>query len=323
MAHKEGHLKDEGSRVQVVAAGAIAGLVSRFVVAPLDVVKIRLQLQPHSLSDPVAALRNAPAYRGAFATLKHILKHEGLTGLWKGNVPAELMYVCYGAIQFTTYRSATLFLRTAFPSRLPDAAESFIAGAASGAAATTVTYPLDLLRTRFAAQGRHRVYQSLRSAVWDIKRDEGWRGFFRGIGPGLGQIIPFMGIFFVTYESLRTSLEGFHMPWGSGDATAGMCASILSKTAVFPLDLVRKRIQVQGPARQQYIYQNIPEYATARSALLTILRTEGFRGLYKGLTISLLKSAPASAVTLWTYEQSLNLMLDWDSGSKETIPNEL
>ncbi|EMT62123.1 Mitochondrial thiamine pyrophosphate carrier 1 [Fusarium odoratissimum] len=293
MSHKEGHLKDEvrcGSRVQVVAAGAIAGLVSRFVVAPLDVVKIRLQLQPHSLSDPVAALRNAPAYRGAFETLKHILKHEGLTGLWKGNVPAELI---------------------------------FIAGAASGAAATTITYPLDLLRTRFAAQGRHRVYQSLRSAVWDIKRDEGWRGFFRGIGPGLGQIIPFMGIFFVTYESLRTSLEGLHMPWGSGDATAGMCASILSKTAVFPLDLVRKRIQVQGPARRQYVYQNIPEYATARSALLSILRTEGFRGLYKGLTISLLKSAPASAVTLWTYEQSLNLMLDWDSGSKETIPDEI
>ncbi|KAF4335722.1 TPC1-mitochondrial transport [Fusarium beomiforme] len=323
MSHKEGHLKDEGSRVQVVAAGAIAGLVSRFVVAPLDVVKIRLQLQPYSLSHPIAALRNAPAYQGAFATLKHILKHEGVTGLWKGNVPAELMYVCYGAVQFTTYRSTTLFLRTAFPTRLPDAAESFIAGAASGAAATTITYPLDLLRTRFAAQGRHRVYESLRGAVWDIKRDEGWRGFFRGIGPGLGQIVPFMGIFFVTYESLRTSLEGLRMPWGSGDATAGMFASIISKTAVFPLDLVRKRIQVQGPARRQYVYHNIPEYATARSALLSILRTEGFRGLYKGLTISLLKSAPASAVTLWTYEQTLNLMLDWDSGSKETVPNEL
>lgn len=323
MSHKEGHLKDEGSKFQVVAAGGIAGLVSRFVVAPLDVVKIRLQLQPYSLPDQVVALRNGPAYRGAFATLKHILKHEGLTGLWKGNVPAELLYVCYGAVQFTAYRSTTVFLRTAFPSRLPDAAESFIAGAASGAAATSVTYPLDLLRTRFAAQGQHRVYRSLRSAIWDIKRDEGWRGFFRGIGPGLAQIMPFMGIFFVTYESLRSSLEGLHMPWGSGDATAGMCASVISKTAVFPLDLVRKRIQVQGPARSQYVYGNIPEYSTARGAIKTILRTEGFRGLYKGLTISLLKSAPASAVTLWTYEQSLKVMLNWDSSSKETIPNDL
>ncbi|KAM5383598.1 hypothetical protein ACJZ2D_001835 [Fusarium nematophilum] len=294
-----------------------------FVVAPLDVVKIRLQLQPHSLSDPLLPLREAPAYRGTIATLKHILQHEGVTGLWKGNVPAELLYVCYGAVQFTTYRSTTLLLQTAFPTRLPDAAESFIAGAASGAAATSVTYPLDLLRTRFAAQGRHRIYQSLRGAVWDIKRDEGWRGFFRGIGPGLGQIVPFMGIFFATYESLRMSLEGLHMPWGSGDATAGMLASILSKTAVFPLDLVRKRIQVQGPARSRYVYENIPEYSTARGAIRSILRTEGFRGLYKGLPISLIKAAPASAVTLWTYEQSLRFMLSCDSGSEEVIQEEL
>ncbi|KAF4972182.1 hypothetical protein FZEAL_9644 [Fusarium zealandicum] len=295
----------------------------RFVVSPLDVIKIRLQLQPHSLSDPLQPLREAPAYRGATSTLKHILKHEGITGFWKGNVPAEMLYVCYGAVQFTTYRTMTLFLQNAFPTRLPDAAESFIAGATSGAAATGVTYPLDLLRTRFAAQGRHRIYQSLRGAVWDIKRDEGWRGFFRGIGPGLGQIVPFMGMFFVTYESLRVSMEGLHMPWGSGDATAGMMASIISKTMVFPLDLVRKRIQVQGPSRGRYVYENIPEYNTARGAIRSILRTEGFRGLYKGLPISLIKAAPASAVTLWTYEQSLRLMLSWDSGSKAAIHEEL
>lgn len=312
MASHGHHLKDEGSRVQVVAAGAIAGLVSRFVVAPLDVVKIRLQLQTHSLSDPLFALREAPAYRGAIATLKHIVKHEGITALWKGNVPAELMYVCYGAVQFVTYRSTTVFLQTAFPGHLPDSAESFVAGAASGAAATSLTYPLDLLRTRFAAQGRHRVYSSLRGAIWDIKRHEGYRGFFRGIGPGLGQIVPFMGIFFAAYESLRVSLDGLHMPWGSGDATAGMMASILAKTVVFPLDLVRKRIQVQGPTRGHYVYDNIPEYSTAFRAIRAILRQEGFWGLYKGLPISLIKAAPASAVTLWTYEQSLQFMMDWD-----------
>lgn len=230
-----------------------------------------------------------------------------------------MMYVCYAAAQFTTYRNTTLFLRTAFPDRLPDAAESFIAGATSGAVATSLTYPLDLLRTRFAAQGRHRVYSSLRSAIWTIKRDEGFRGFFRGIGPGLGQIVPFMGLFFVTYESLRLSLEGLHMPWGSGEATAGMMASIMSKTAVFPLDLVRKRIQVQGPSRSHYVYNHIPEYRTARGAIRTILLTEGIRGLYKGLPISLIKAAPASAVTVWTYERSLKLMLDFNSIREEVV----
>ncbi|POR39456.1 Mitochondrial thiamine pyrophosphate carrier 1 [Tolypocladium paradoxum] len=318
MSTRAGRLKDEGTKLQVVSAGAIAGLVSRFVVAPLDVVKIRLQLQPHSLSDPLAPLREAPACFGTVATLKHILRHEGITGLWKGNVPAEIMYVCYAAVQFTTYRSTTLFLQTAFPTRLPDSAESFIAGATSGAAATGATYPLDLLRTRFAAQGRHRVYTSLRSAIWDIKRDEGWRGFFRGLTPALGQIIPFMGIFFTVYEGLRAQLAGLNMPWGSGDATAGVVGSVVAKTAVFPLDLVRKRIQVQGPTRNKYVYSNIPVYTTALRGIRMIARTEGFRGLYKGLPISLIKAAPASAVTLWTYERSLKMIMNLDS-SREAL----
>lgn len=317
MSPRGGHLKDEGSKLQVVSAGAIAGLVSRFIVAPLDVVKIRLQLQPYSLSDPLAPLREAPAYRGTVDTIKHILRHEGVTGLWKGNVPAELMYVCYSAVQFTTYRSTTVFLQNALPTRMPDSAETFVAGAVSGAAATGVTYPLDLLRTRFAAQGRHRVYSSLRGALLDIHRDEGLKGFFRGLGPALGQIIPFMGIFFATYEGLRLQLGHLHLPWGSGDATAGIVASVVAKTAVFPLDLVRKRIQVQGPTRSKYVYNDIPVYTSAVRGLRSIYRTEGLRGLYKGLPISLVKAAPASAITLWTYERSLKLLMSFDKDKGE------
>ncbi|KAL6814775.1 mitochondrial carrier [Trichoderma camerunense] len=317
MSPRGGHLKDEGSKLQVVSAGAIAGLVSRFIVAPLDVVKIRLQLQPYSLSDPLAPLREAPAYRGTVRTIKHILRHEGLTGLWKGNVPAELMYVCYSAVQFTTYRSTTVFLQTALPTRMPDSAETFVAGAVSGAAATGATYPLDLLRTRFAAQGRHRVYSSLRGALWDIYRDEGPKGFFRGLGPALGQIIPFMGIFFASYEGLRLQLGHLHLPWGSGDATAGIVASVVAKTAVFPLDLVRKRIQVQGPTRSKYVYNDIPIYTSAVRGIRSIYRTEGLRGLYKGLPISLVKAAPSSAITLWTYERSLKLLMSFDKHEKE------
>lgn len=285
-----------------------------FVVAPLDVIKIRLQLQSHSLSDPLSSTRPTGAYLSTAATFRHILRHEGIAGFWKGNLPAELMYLCYAAIQFATYRSTAAFLQSSLPVKLPDAAESFIAGAAAGATATTLTYPLDLLRTRFAAQGRRRIYTSLRGAVRDIARDEGYRGFFRGLGPGLAQIMPFMGLFFVIYEGLRARpARSRVLPWGSGEATSGVVASIVAKTAVFPLDLVRRRIQVQGPTRTRYVYNDIPEYSSALRALATIVRTEGFLALYKGLPISLMKAAPASAVTLWTYEQTLGLMMRFDA----------
>lgn len=229
------------------------------------------------------------------------------------------MYVCYAALQFGTYRTVAMALHNGLDRKLPDAAESFIAGASAGALATSVTYPLDLLRTRFAAQGRRKIYSSFLGALRDIRRDEGYRGFFRGIGPGLAQIVPFMGIFFVSYESLRLALGGMNMPWGSSDATAGAIGSVIAKTSVFPLDLVRKRIQVQGPTRAKYVYADIPEYKGAIRALTTIVRTEGVRGLFKGLPISLIKSAPASAVTVWTYERALNAIVSYEKKT-EAIP---
>ncbi|KAL1841285.1 hypothetical protein VTJ49DRAFT_7230 [Mycothermus thermophilus] len=332
MSNQKDHLRDEGSRLQTTAAGATAGLIARFVIAPLDVVKIRLQLQTHSLSDPLSTrnLAGGPIYKGTLPTMRHILRHEGLTALWKGNVPAELLYVCYGAVQFTTYRSTSLLLHTLFGAGpeskdqskhplLRPAAESFIAGAAGGAAATAATYPLDLLRTRFAAQGNDRVYTSLLLAIRQIYHDEGPKGFFRGLGPGLAQIIPYMGFFFAAYETLRPVLSDcWALPFSSGAAVAGTIASVAAKTGTFPLDLVRKRIQVQGPTRGRYVHKNIPEYAGgAVRALRTILRNEGVRGMYRGLTVSLIKAAPSSAVTMWTYERALKFYGTLGLGEKE------
>ncbi|KAL1955885.1 hypothetical protein VTO42DRAFT_7958 [Malbranchea cinnamomea] len=308
------HLKDEGHRSQVVLAGSIAGLISRFAIAPLDVVKIRLQLQIHSLSDPLShANVKGPVYKGTLNTLRQIVREEGITGLWKGNIPAELLYICYGGIQFATYRNVTLALQSLPPgARLSSSAESFVSGAVAGGLATAATYPFDLLRTRFAAQGNDRIYPSILSSVRSIAREEGVRGFFRGVSAAVGQIVPYMGLFFSTYEALRVPIADLQLPFGSGDATAGVIASVLAKTGVFPLDLVRKRLQVQGPTRSRYVHTNIPEYHGVFRTIRTILETQGVRGLYRGLTVSLLKAAPASAVTMWTYERSLKLLKEWD-----------
>jgi solute carrier family 25 thiamine pyrophosphate transporter 19 len=229
------------------------------------------------------------------------------------------MYVSYSAIQFTTYRTISLALQSALGEhRMPAAAESFIAGAAAGAVATTATYPLDLLRTRFAAQGTERVYTSLLASVRDIARYEGPRGFFRGLGAGVGQIIPYMGIFFATYETIRLPLGNLDMPFGSSDATAGVMASVIAKTGVFPFDLIRKRLQVQGPTREKYVHKNIPEYRGVFKTMREIFQNEGRRGLYRGLTVSLFKAAPASAVTMWTYERVLKLLMAMEEKKKES-----
>jgi len=330
-------LRDEGTQAQVLAAGAIAGLVSRFAIAPLDVIKvrfasrskgtaasnhgqIRLQLQVHSLSDPPshAHLRGGPVYKGILPTLRAIARDEGVRALWKGNVPAEALYVCYGAAQFLAYRSFSLLLEPASPSGgLSPTARSFAAGAAAGTVATTLTYPLDLLRTRFAAAGRDRVYPGLLAGVREIGRREGARGFFRGLGAANVQIVPYMGLFFAAYEALRPALadSGLPLAWmGAADGAAGMLASVFSKTAVYPLDTVRKRLQVQGPSRALYVHRNIPEYTSGvLGTVKAILLREGVRGMYRVLTVALVKAAPASAVTMWTFERAMATMKYIDS----------
>jgi solute carrier family 25 thiamine pyrophosphate transporter 19 len=257
----------------------------------------------------------SPIYKGTLPTLLRIARDEGVAALWKGNIPAEALYVSYSAIQFTTYRFTTKFLHTAFPSPtspntswLPAKAEAFISGATAGAVSTTATYPLDLLRTRFAAQGSEKVYASLRASITDIYVREGPTGFFRGVSAGIAQIVPYMGIFFCGYETLRPVLHPLSLPFGSGDAVAGVISSVIAKTMVFPLDLVRKRLQVQGPTRVLYVHKNIPEYKGVLRTIKMILQREGIRGLYRGLVVSLFKAAPASAVTMWTYERAIRYL---------------
>ena len=86
------------------------------------------------------------------------------------------------------------------------------------------------------------------------------------------------------------------------DILSGAIAGIISKTGVFPLDLVRKRLQVQGPNRRNYFISNVPLYSSSIfTCIRQILRHDGFFGLYKGLTPALIKSAPVSAVTFLVY----------------------
>ncbi|KAK9368415.1 mitochondrial carrier domain-containing protein [Lipomyces kononenkoae] len=310
-----------------IICGGISGLTSRFFVAPLDVVKIRQQLQTTSFKRQDGAVRGintvpGPMYRGMMSSIIKIYKDEGITALWKGNVPAELLYLLYGSIQFTTFHQSNVLINEYASEYMLPGLQQFITGAVSGAAATIATYPLDLLRTRFAVQGNNsqRVYRSLRHSILQIYADEGFAGFFRGLRPAVSQIVPYMGIFFVSYASLQSLISTMSKDnnninaFGSDDAIAGMVAGTISKTAVFPLDVIRKRLQVQGPTLNQYVLRDIPMYPkNIFGCAKAIFVTEGIRGLYKGLWVSLVKAAPASAITMWTFENSVRALRWYDT----------
>ena len=99
------------------------------------------------------------------------------------------------------------------------------------------------------------------------------------------------------------------------DMLSGALSGIVSKTAVYPMDVVRKRLQVQGPSRKHYVIPSIPEYATRSwfKCMKLIAAQEGVSSLYKGLTVSLIKVAPAISMTFFVYEKTKDTIINWKS----------
>ncbi|KND01987.1 thiamine transporter TPC1 [Spizellomyces punctatus DAOM BR117] len=288
---------------QNAVSGATAGVISRFVIAPLDVIKIRFQLQTEELRLSRIRGGEVPAqvkYRGLAQSFTRIIREEGLRGLWKGNLSAEYLYLGYGAAQFYAYPEYERLLnRTTqyLNFKLPTEIVASLAGALAGCTATVATYPFDLLRTRFAVQGQHGPYSGLVDAIRQIAGKEGLPGFYRGVWPSMLQMMPQTGIVFASFSFFKKHLDGLKAG-GMKDFISGGLAGMVGKAAVMPFDVVRKRLQVQGPERNSYVVGDVPRYPKGfLRCCRQIARYEGILALYKGLLPSLLKSGPSAAVT--------------------------
>ncbi|KAG0937599.1 hypothetical protein G6F57_007362 [Rhizopus arrhizus] len=297
---------------ETALCGGIAGIATRFAISPLDVIKIRLQLQSQPLSTKLLFSKQNAKYSGIFHSFKTIVQEEGIRGLFKGNVAAEYLYLTYGISQFYAYYHMDAFMDK--KTQIVPSLKPFVSGMVAGSFATAITYPFDLLRTRFAVQGTSKVYKSLSHAILDINEKEGIKGFYRGLGSSIIQIMPYMGLMFFSYEGLSSIIQNLKDKQIISDKYSktenmicGSLSGIISKAGVFPLDVVRKRLQVQGPRISEYVVSSIPTYShqtSVISCMKHIVCTEGFWALFKGIVPGLLKAGPSGAVYFLVFEFS-------------------
>ncbi|CAK8563675.1 unnamed protein product [Lathyrus sativus] len=310
------------------SAGAISGGISRTVTSPLDVIKIRFQVQLEPTSS-WALLRKdlvitAPSkYTGMLQASKDILREEGFKGFWRGNVPALLMVMPYTAIQFTVlHKLKTLASGSSKTENHTNLSPylSYVSGALAGCAATVGSYPFDLLRTILASQGEPKVYPNMRSAFMDIIKTRGFQGMYAGLSPTLVEIVPYAGLQFGTYDTFkRWAAVWNHNRYShtTGDDSVsslqlflcGLAAGTCAKLVCHPLDVVKKRFQIEGLQRHPRYGARVEHraYSNMYDAVHRIFRSEGWAGLYKGIIPSTIKAAPAGAVTFVAYE----LVSDW------------
>ncbi|XP_067913957.1 mitochondrial thiamine pyrophosphate carrier [Heterodontus francisci] len=296
---------EEGSlsSTQVAVAGSVSGLLTRVLINPLDVIKIRFQLQIERLS----LLEPAAKYHGILQATSTIFREEGLRAFWKGHVPAQLLSISYGAVQFVSFEFLTKFVHNAmmYDSRNPFM--HFVCGGLAACSATVTVQPLDTLRTRFVAQGEPKVYRSLWHAVATMYRKEGSLSFYRGLTPTLLAVFPYAGLQFAFYNIFHRISEWAMTPGCTGkgnveNLVCGSCAGVISKTVTYPFDLLKKRLQVEGFEQARTAFGQVRTYNGFLDCAYQVARAEGLTGFFKGLSPSVLKAAASTGFSFFWYE---------------------
>ncbi|XP_065829906.1 mitochondrial thiamine pyrophosphate carrier-like [Oscarella lobularis] len=298
------------SSTDYAIAGAVSGIVTRAFVSPLDVLKIRFQLQ----IEPISRAKDSK-YRGLWHGLKVITKEEGVLALWKGHVPGQMLSIIYGSCQFVSFEYMTAGLSRVFVLKERwKPVLHFVCGGVAGCLATIASQPVDVLRTRMVSQGREKVYRHIWHASTSMYRTEGFYSFYRGLVPTLLQIFPYSGFQFGFYSFFKTLWDyafGLESKSSTRNFVCGALSGICSKSLVLPLDMAKKRLQVQGFEEARRSFGAVEKYSSLRHCFQSVVANEGTSALFKGFVPSLIKAALSAGLIFFTYEECCSLLREY------------
>jgi solute carrier family 25 phosphate transporter 23/24/25/41 len=136
-------------------------------------------------------------------------------------------------------------------------------------------------------------------AFTTMYRTEGVGSLFKGLGPTLAGVAPYAALNFACYDLVKKqyyTVSGGQQS-GASNLVLGGVSGTIAATVCYPLDTVRRRMQMKGKT-----------YDNMFHALRTIGSTEGVRGFYRGWVANTLKVAPMSAIRFVSYEALKQLL---------------
>ncbi|XP_041064278.1 calcium-binding mitochondrial carrier protein SCaMC-1-A-like [Carcharodon carcharias] len=278
--------KKSGMWWRQLLSGAMAGAVSRTGTAPLDRLKVLMQVH-------ASKTNQMNMYNG----FKQMLKEGGVVSLWRGNGMNVVKIAPETAIKFMAYEQyKKLFARD---KQNVTTAERFLAGSLAGATAQTSIYPMEVLKTRMALR-KTGQYSGIGDCIKKIMRKEGLIAFYKGYIPNILGIIPYAGIDLAIYETLKKTWLNKYAKESADPGVlvllaCGTISSTCGQLASYPLALVRTRMQAQASLEQS-------QQLNMMGLFRKIVAKEGLLGLYRGLAPNFMKVIPAVSISYVVYE---------------------
>eukprot|EP01114_Cavostelium_apophysatum_P021819 TRINITY_DN7711_c0_g1_i1.p1 TRINITY_DN7711_c0_g1~~TRINITY_DN7711_c0_g1_i1.p1 ORF type:complete len:317 (-),score=55.65 TRINITY_DN7711_c0_g1_i1:628-1578(-) len=274
---------------------------------PIDVIKVRLQLQGENhgaTGQGKSSLDHIYGkdvkYKGFLRGVLEIVKDEGIVGLYKGLFPSLLREGSYSTIRMGGYDVMKELLGAHDVAHTP-LWKKIVAGATSGAVGSAIANPTDLVKVRMQADtGTPRRYASTFDAFAQIWRSEGLAGLYKGVGPTTYRATLLTASQLPSYDHSKHFILNHKLMQSDNISThivASMIAGFNAAVITSPVDVIKSRIMNDKTT------EGAPKYKNTYDCFVKIIRSEGLIGLYKGFFPNWMRIGPHTIITFLVYEE--------------------
>lgn len=259
-------------------AGGVSAAISKTAVAPIERVKLLLQVQHASKQ-----IAESQRYKGIIDAFIRIPKEQGIVSYWRGNLANVIRYFPTQALNFAFKdKYKQIFLggvdkKTQFWRYF---AGNLASGGAAGATSLCFVYPLDFARTRLAADiGKtgDRQFKGLGDCLVKVFKSDGLIGLYRGFNVSVQGIIIYRAAYFGFFDTAKGMLPD---PKNTPLVISWMIAQAVTTVSgiiSYPFDTVRRRMMMQSG-----LTTNERMYKSTIHCWGKIARTEGSKAFFKG-----------------------------------------
>ncbi|KAM0971944.1 hypothetical protein ACFX2I_019688 [Malus domestica] len=309
--------------------GGVASIVAGCSTHPLDLIKVRMQLQGESnparaaAPQPIHNLRPAFAYNSHSATLVapppppatvragpisvgvKIFQTEGVKALFSGVSATVLRQTLYSTTRMGLYEILKVKWADPNSGNLPLARKIF-AGLVAGGVGAAVGNPADVAMVRMQAGGRD--YKNVIDAISKMARSEGVLSLWRGSSLTVNRAMIVTASQLASYDQIKEAILDRHlMKDGLGThVTASFAAGFVASVASNPIDVIKTRVM-----NMKVEAGRDPPYTGALDCALKTVRAEGPMALYKGFIPTISRQGPFTVVLFVTLEQIRKVLKDY------------